>query len=235
MQLGKSLSIEQRMKFYLTRKNRKTTDFVILETENNFLHSTIGKIGKTGFGRSTLNAESSALCIEEATKTAAEYRKKGYVDTELTSDLLIEDIVFDKAKWHINKDFPKDLDHYQSYVYSGLFVWWLVDNGFLKPKLQTDLRQQIISFKHRKMAPAKFYEEYLDGVFSSDGFILDAVNFSKSYFDVNNGQYVRDYLKILDPKDEFPSVFHVKDTWENYDRLKDVITRRHDEWKMSTK
>ena len=221
------------MKLFLTNKNRKTTDFIILETEDRFLHYTIGKIGKTGIGKSTLNAGSPELSIAKATKTAVEYRNKGYVDTDLTSDILIEDIVFDKAKWHINKDFPKDLDHYQSYVHSGMFICWLVDNGFLNEEFKKELRQQIIDFKNRLTTPSKFYEDYFDGVFSSDGFEMKAVNFSKAYFDYKDGQYVNDYLQTFDLNNELPSIFHVTDTWENYDKLKNIITFRYNEWKNS--
>lgn len=110
------------MKIYLTKQNRKTTDFVLLESDDKLVRKSSGKIGKSGISNSTLNAGSSDKAITEINKQVDEYKTQGYVLTDLPTNFTDKDTVFDKAKWHINDKFPDGLDHYQSYVHTGLYI-----------------------------------------------------------------------------------------------------------------
>jgi hypothetical protein len=38
-------------------------------------------------------------------------------------------MVFDKAKWHYQGDFPADLEPDQAFVHTGLFLGWVIDAG----------------------------------------------------------------------------------------------------------
>ena len=223
------------MQQYLTKQNRKTVDFVLLEADDKFVRYSEGKVGKSGISNSTLNAGSPEKAIEEVKLEVQKLLDRGFKITDLPKNLTTEDIVFDKAKWHINDDFPIDLDHYQSYVHSGLFICWLIDNGLLEDDFKTKNSIGINLLVTRQVAPSQFYVDYLDGVFDAEGLTQAAIKFTADYFDFEKGNYVADYLTTLDPTDSLPSLFHVADTWENYDKLKPIINNRFREWKLADK
>lgn len=219
------------MKIYLTKQNRKTIDFVLLESDDNLVRKSSGKIGKSGISNSTLNAGSSDKAITEINKQVDDYQTKGYVLTNLPPNLADRDTVFDKAKWHINDKFPSELDHYQSYVHTGLYIAWLIDNDFLEPDFKVDHVVSIQKHQDRTVSPTEFYESELDGVFDAEGLTQEAIKFTSDYFNFDKGEYLTDYLSTLDPSDKMPSLFHIADTWENYDCLKPILDSRFEDWK----
>ena len=221
------------MKVYLTKHNRKTTDFVLLEADDKFVRKSTGKIGKSGIGNSTLNAGSPDKAIAEFHKQIEEYKEQGFLIADLPTDLATMDTVFDKAKWHVNDQFPKDLDQYQSYVHTGLYVAWLVDKDFLETDFKTDNKDAIQKHLTRQTTPVKFYELQLDGVFDAEGLTQEAIKFTTDFFDFEKGNYLTDYLATLDPLESLPSLFHVTDSWENYDNLKPVLDKRLTEWRQT--
>jgi len=221
------------MKVYVTKQNRKKIDFVLLEADNKFVRKSSGKVGESGITNSTLNAGSPDKAIAETGNQVDEYRKQGFSITDLPSDLITKDIVFDKAKWHINDQFPTGLDQYQSYVHTGLYLAWLIVGDFIEPDFKADNREGIKMHLSRQLTPVKFYELQLDGVFDANVLTQEAIKFTAEYFDFKKGQYIIDYLSILDPEDNLPSLFHISDSWENYDKLKPVLDRRFKEWRKN--
>ena len=221
------------MKQYLTKQNRKSIEFVLIEADDKFVRQSQGKVGKSGISNSTLNAGTPEKAIEEVNLQVQQLIDKGYVITDLPKVLTNDDIIFDKAKWHINNDFPNDLDHYQSYVHTGLYICWLIENGHFEDDFKINNSKGINHILSRKVKPSQFYVEYLDGVFDSVDLTQDAIQFTINYFDFDNGNYVKDYLTTLDPTDNLPSLFHIEDSWENYDKLKSIINKRFKEWRVA--
>jgi hypothetical protein len=220
-------------KVYLTKKNRVTTDFILFEADDKFVRKAWGKVGKSGIGNSTLNAGSAEDTIPEIEKQTAELISKGFVISDLPESLVTMDAVFDKAKWHVNDEFPSDLDQYQSYVLTGLYVAWIIDSDFFEQDFKNENQKAINQHLTRQTTPVKFYEEQLDGVFDAEGLTQEAIKFTSHYFDLEKGQYVDDYLLIFDPDNNLPSMFHVADCWENYETLKPVLDKQFAEWKRT--
>jgi hypothetical protein len=136
--------------------------------------------------------------------------------------------VYDKAEYHYDGDFPKGLPRKQAFVHTGMFVGWLIEHdmiagGFLE---ETD------GFKERKKTGAQIYKAW-DGSLTSD-VLTDAGNaFAKYYYggaDGNGGPYFDDYEATLTAG--LPGLYHVKDTWENYDTIKQKIDQRYEAWKQ---
>lgn len=219
------------MKVYLTKQNRKTTDFVILESDGKFIRKSTGKIGKSGIGNSTFNAGSHEKAQNEINKQVKEYQIQGYKITDLPSDIVTKDEVFDKAKWHINENFPNNLEQYQSYVHTGFYVAWLIQNDLYEKDFIEVYKDSIQKLFLRKITPVKFYESQLDGIFDADGLTQEAISFTKEYFDFKRGNYIGDYLSILDPDYKLPSIFHITDNWTNYDKLRHILDNRFKYWK----
>lgn len=137
-------------------------------------------------------------------------------------------VVFDKAEWHYEGNYPKDLDEEQAYVHTGLYLGWIIDTGLHNEVFAEDFAKEIADFKARRRTGPGVYQA-ADGIFSDDMLNREGLDFTTDYFDFNKGAYLADYEKLFatDP----PSIYHVKDRWENYDRLKELLDKRLSNWR----
>ena len=137
-------------------------------------------------------------------------------------------IVYDKAKWHYEGDFPEDLEEEQAFVHSGMYLGWLIDNDLISEEFSEDNATEIAEFKKRKMSPIDIFER-CDGCLVDD-MLNDLGNrFSQAYFEFEVGEYLSDYEKLLGKK--LPSLYHVKFQWKSFDKISAQITKRFKEWK----
>ena len=143
-----------------------------------------------------------------------------------------DDIVFDKAKWHYEGKFPKDLDEEQGFVHTGMFLGWIIETGLYSEDFVDDFKSEIRKFKTRKLTGTGVYAA-ADGVFDAEMLNREGVAFAKAYFDFDTGKYLKDYDKILTRK--LPTLYHVQDTWDNYDLIKPQIDKRFAAWKKKRK
>jgi hypothetical protein len=156
-------------------------------------------------------------------------RRLGMAEDIDDEDFDDEDLlVFDKAKWHYEGEFPGYLDEERAFVHTGMFLGWIIDNKLYSEDFADDFRDEIRSFKSRKMTGSDVYSA-ADGVFAEEMVNPEGRAFAVAYFDFDKGQYLKDYEKLLSAK--LPSMYHVKDTWENYDRLKLQIDKRFAAWR----
>jgi len=142
-----------------------------------------------------------------------------------------EPIVYDKAKYHFGGDYPKGLPIEQAFVHTGMFLGWILDHDLYNKEFKQDARilDAIVEFKSRKITGPKFFEEELDGVLLGEDLNEEGNEFTQYYFDFKKGKYLDDYGELL--SSGLPSMYQVKDTWENYDKLKKRIDKRYEEWK----
>ncbi|MEK5232007.1 hypothetical protein MHB42_09550 [Lysinibacillus sp. FSL K6-0232] len=138
-------------------------------------------------------------------------------------------IVYDKAKYHIEGDFPANLAIKQAYVHTGMFVGWLIDNQLYSEELEEDGWEEIVHFQARRLTGTELYQAW-DGVLTDDMLNREGNAFAASYFDFEQGCYLQDYEETFASYD---SLYAVEDTWENYWTLKAVIDQRYQEWQHS--
>lgn len=139
--------------------------------------------------------------------------------------------VYDKAKWHFEGDFPEGLDPFQGYVHTGMFLGWLIDNGLVSDDFKNDLHAEIHEFTKRELTGAQLFQRCCDGTLLPED-LSDAGNrFAMDYFEFEHGQYLPDYAETLGA--DLPSIYHVADNWDNYEKIKQVVDRRYAEWKQT--
>jgi len=194
------------------------TEYGVDTVEGQFYKS-ITKISNAT-GADNLKADQIKL-VEE--KLAEGYKVTDFVETkENNFD------VYDKAKYHYGGDFPEELDEFQGFVHTGMYVGWLIDNDLIDQEFFAESLQAIKEFKNRQLTGSQFYEMQMDGVLLIDEVSEIGNRFSFDYFDFDSGQYLTDYETTL--ASELPTLFHVQDTWENYDKIKKVIDKRFLDW-----
>ena len=137
-------------------------------------------------------------------------------------------MVTDKAKWHYGGDFPEDLPQKNGATHIGMFLAWIINNDLQGEFFDDEMPDGIKELKSRKITGRDFLIEYCDEVLMGEEFTEDGLSFSEDYYE---GDYIFDYEKTL--AENLPSVYHVEDTWENYDKLAPLIDKRFEEWKRN--
>jgi hypothetical protein len=84
------------------------------------------------------------------------------------------------------------------------------------------------------MTPAEIYLRFSDGKLIDEDLNDEANAFALAYYldGTNNGplgDYLTDYETILGG--DLPSLYHVPDTWQTFDKFAPVIARRFSEWR----
>ena len=141
---------------------------------------------------------------------------------------MADPVVYDKAKYHYDGDFPAELEIEQGFVHTGMFLGWIIDHDLYSEWFDKELGGYAAAFKARDMTGAKVFEA-CDGVFMEDMLSEEGNGFARDYFDFERGKYLRDYGELLGKG--LPTMYHVADTWANYEKLKARIDKRYREWK----
>jgi hypothetical protein len=137
--------------------------------------------------------------------------------------------VYDKAEWHYGGDFPEELATFQGFIHTGMFLGWLIDNSLVSDDFKRNNEQEILQFKKQKLKGSQIFERCCDGVLAIDDLNETGNRFALSYFNLETGQYLSDYAESLG--EHLPGLYHVADTWENYNKLKRIVDMRFSEWK----
>ena len=133
--------------------------------------------------------------------------------------------IYDKAKYHYEGDFPVTLDRSQAFVHIGMFLGWLVEAGLISASFGEDFKLEIKDCVDRKITgPALL--RLVGGVLASDMLNVTGNRFALNYYE--EGAYLDDYCELL--VGSLPTIYHVEDTWINFDRLKWRIDQRYSEF-----
>ena len=135
-------------------------------------------------------------------------------------------VIYDRAKYHFKGDFPSSLPIEKAYLHIGIFMGWIIEKKLYSEFFEEECAIQIIRFLRREMG-CTILSEIWDGHLGSDLFTDEGNMFTYYYY--GGGLYRKDYEVTL--AKDLESIYHVEDTWENYDTMSEVITKRYEEWK----
>lgn len=143
------------------------------------------------------------------------------------NDSVPQSVVYDKAKYHFGGDFPAELPEQQAFVHTAMFLGWIMDLDLYSDDFAGESAEQIARFKARQLKASVVYE-WWDGCLVDDMLNSEGNAFAQDYFDFEKGKYLADYEELL--ATGMPSLYHVSETWENYERLRLRIDQRYREW-----
>ena len=139
---------------------------------------------------------------------------------------------YDDASWHYGGDFPEGLPDEAGATHTRMFVAWALLSGLSGSIHIEDYPDDIPKLRARSVTPGQFFLASCDGKFTNEDLNEEGNAFAQAYFDFEKGKYLDDYGAVL--FEGLPSMYHVPDTWENFDKLKPVLDQRLKEWRRDT-
>jgi hypothetical protein len=118
----------------------------------------------------------------------------------------------------------------------GMFLAWAALHGLINDFHEQHSADLLARLGARQITGKQFFEAVCKEQFGEKDLNVEGNTFAESYYrntDGERGEYFSDYKKTLAAG--LPSFWHVADTWENYDRLAPVITKRYEQWKNPPK
>ncbi len=164
-------------------------------------------------------------------KLVAEKISEGFGVTEYVELPENTEDVYDKAEWHFGGNFPDELDDFQGYVHTGMFLGWLIDKGLTSDGFNETLEEVKEQFDRKEITGPEIFEQFCDGTLGPEELSFEGNRFALHYFNLDRGDYLKDYERVLGSG--LPSLYHVQDTRENFDKLRPVIDQRFADWKAS--
>lgn len=149
---------------------------------------------------------------------------------------------YDDASWHYGGDFPEDLENEAGATHIGMFITWCINNNLVSEFQMDEAGDDVQKVKDRLMTGTEFLISNCDEKFTDEDLNEVGNQFANAYYNEDTqfaksfAPYLQDYShcfeqRAIDNKKAFKSVYHVKDSWENYALIEAVIDKRFGEWK----
>ena len=140
-----------------------------------------------------------------------------------------QDMVYDLAKKHFLGDFPDTLPIEKAYLHIGIFMGWIIDNKQYSDFFKKEASTEIFRFSRREIS-CIILAEIWDGALSHTLFNHETNLFTFYYY--AGGIFKRDYIDVLVRSHK--TIYHVEDSWENYEKISKRMSERFEEWKKLT-
>lgn len=146
---------------------------------------------------------------------------------------------YDDASWHYEGDYPQNLPDECAATHIGMYIAWCIDNNRMSEEIMEDYEEEIMAIKSRKITGAAFVIKAMDEKFTSDDLDEKMIGFTNDYYESDTAfeySYFEDYCYVFDTLAkkkgvDYDTIYYIEDTWENYQLINEIITRRYLLWK----
>ncbi len=114
----------------------------------------------------------------------------------------------------------------------GMFLAWAVQNGLEGDYHREHSADLLAKLRRREITGRQFFEAACAERFGERDLNAEGNSFAQYYYVDEAGRrglYFTDYKRTLAAA--LPSFWHVADTWDNYEKIAHIISRRFEEWK----
>ena len=152
-------------------------------------------------------------------------------------------VKYDDASWHYGGDFPKDLGEENAATHIGMFLGWCINNDLISDELNEISKKDIDDVKSRKITGSEFLFKVCDGKFIHNDLSEYGQEFTNDYYESVQSKfakkfcdYIGDFTDVFCEKAEkngfeYETLYHVENTWENYDLIVEKLDERFIQWK----
>jgi hypothetical protein len=134
----------------------------------------------------------------------------------------------DRAEWHYSGDYPKDLPRENGGTHIGMYLTWIIERGLGSATLKKCAGDSLALLLERKITGRELLFTQLDAKFFAGLLTKMGKEFTRDYYETH--VYIDDYESVLGGT--LPTLYHVADSWGNYDRLAPVIDGRFSRWQQ---
>lgn len=137
----------------------------------------------------------------------------------------------DRIDWHSGADnFPPDLPAEAGATHIGMYLAWAITRGLEGALHRGESQTALDAVRERRMTGREFLLLVCDGKFREAELNILGNAFTRSYYGADQPtSYFVDYDACLGAN--LPSLYHVADTWENFDRIAARVDQRFEEWR----
>lgn len=152
-------------------------------------------------------------------------------------------MAYDRIDWHSGGDYPEGLPEENGGIPIGMFLAWAFERGMAGEFHREDSAVALKRLKRREMTGLDYLIEECDGKLWEEDLNEQGNAFAVDYYEHQSafaaqyGSYLSDYCDVFnryatEQGFEYPSVYHVENTWANYDRLKPLLDERFAQWQV---
>ena len=135
-------------------------------------------------------------------------------------------MVYDRAYWHFGGEYPEDLPLVNGGTHIGMFLAWAINNDLEGEVHKLASQESLSAVRNKQMTGRDFLIKECSEKFWEEDLSDKGNAFALDYYEADT--YFSDYKAAL--AEDIPSLYHVEDTWENYQILAPVISRRYIQW-----
>jgi len=132
----------------------------------------------------------------------------------------------DRAEWHYAGDFPSELPSQNGGTHIGMYLAWIIQRDLGSAVLRRLARDFIPLLQARKITGRELLFRALDEKFLASLLTKVGKDFTRDYYETHC--YIDDYEAVLGGS--LPTLYHVADSWDNYDKLAQVLDQRFERW-----
>jgi hypothetical protein len=137
----------------------------------------------------------------------------------------------DRADWHYGAgdNYPAELPPENGGTHIGMYLAWIVLRNLGSEELvelgaETYPKVQKREATGRDLLFTELDEKFFDRLLNPEG-----KAFTDAYYETD--EYVNDYANVLGG--DLPTLYHVEDSWDNFDKLAPVLDERLATWRAS--
>lgn len=141
---------------------------------------------------------------------------------------------FDRIDWHNCGDYPENLPAENGGTHIGIYLAWIIENDLIGDLHRDDSQEALQKVLDREITGRDFLIEMCDEKFWDEDLNEEGIEFTKYYYESevgsNNYNFLEDYAEALG--EQVDSLYEIEDSWENYYKLKLIIDKRYNDWRI---
>jgi hypothetical protein len=153
-------------------------------------------------------------------------------------------MAYDRMDWHYGGEYPDDLPAKNGGTYIGMFLAWAFSQGMAGEFHREESAKELEQLARREITGVDFLIKACDEKFwnidldeRGNAFTIDYYYDANSAFTQQYGCYLDDYCNVFNRHAaaqgfEYPSIYHVENTWDNFEHLKPVLDQRFAQWQQ---
>jgi hypothetical protein len=133
----------------------------------------------------------------------------------------------DRADWHYGGNYPSDLPPENGGTHIGMYIAWIMLRDLASKELIQHAGDTYTWVLNREVTGRTLLLTKLDEKFFDQLLTPEGREFTRSYYETNG--FANDYDRVLGG--DLPTLYHVADTWENFDKLAPILDERLAAWR----